>query len=75
MAETHSIHCPQCGTPFNVEIAKDGRLRTLGCTYAKRLGHGDVTDDEIIAAVERDHPTLRGIRFEPAPKALKDRWQ
>jgi hypothetical protein len=69
---SHTIHSPQCGTPFDVDIAEDGRLRTLGCTYAKTPGHGDVTDEAIIAAIEREYPQFRGV---PAPKALKDRWQ
>jgi uncharacterized OB-fold protein len=69
-----SVRCPQCGTPIEFEVADDGRVRTLGCLFAKRPGHGELTGEAIVAAIDAAHPVLRGVRFQPAPKALKDRW-
>jgi hypothetical protein len=74
--EHRSIHCPQCGTPFEVEIADDGRIRTMGCTHQNRRPvHGELTDVDILGQLGTIETLGARARYQPAPKALKDRWR
>jgi hypothetical protein len=52
MPVRRTVYCPVCGSPFDVTIADDGRLRSLGCTYQdRRPDHAPITEAQIITAL------------------------